>query len=77
MKGGRGDSFGESDCFPGIGQLFPVRKAITSATFNPKLHMIRFVDLPFVFTSGEGRRTEAVKPELIRFGEIAVFSEIQ
>ena len=54
MRGGGGDSFGESDCFVGIGQLFFVPKAITCGAFNPKLHMIRFVGLPFGFTSGEG-----------------------
>jgi hypothetical protein len=39
--------------------------------------MIRFVDSPFDFTSGEGRRAGPVKPGMIRFGKIAVFSEIQ
>jgi hypothetical protein len=42
-----------------------------------KVRTIGFVDLPFVFTLGEGRRTAAVKPDMIRFGKIAVFSEIQ
>jgi hypothetical protein len=77
MRGGGGDSFGESDCFPGIGQLFFVRQAITRGTFNPKLHMIRFVSLPFGFTSGEGWRTDAAKPGRIRFARIGYFSRIQ
>jgi hypothetical protein len=77
MKGGGRDSFGESDCFVGIGQLFFVRKAITCGTFNPKLYTIRFVGLPFLFTSGEGRRTGAAKPGRIRFVRITCFSEIQ
>ena len=77
MRGGGGDSFGESDCFRGIGQLFCVPKAITCGTFNPKLHMIRFVSLPFGFTSGEGWRTDAAKPGRIRFVRTTCFSQIQ
>ncbi len=77
MRGGRGDSFGESDCFLGIGQLFFVGKAITCGTFNPKLHTIRFAGLPFVFTSGEGWRTDAAKLGRIRFVKITCFSQIQ
>ena len=42
-----------------------------------KVRTIRFVGLAFVFPSGEGRRTDVVKLEMIRFGKIAVFSEIQ
>ena len=42
-----------------------------------KVRTIRFVDLPFDFTSGGGRRTDPAKPGMIRFGKIAVFSEIQ
>jgi hypothetical protein len=42
-----------------------------------EVRMIRFVGLPFDFTSGEGRRTDPAKPGMIRFGKIAVFSEIQ
>ena len=42
-----------------------------------KAHMIRFVGLPFVLTSGGSRRTDAVKQEMIRFVEMTVFSEVQ
>jgi hypothetical protein len=77
MRGGRGDSFGESDCFRGTGRIFFVRQAITRGTFNPKLHTIRFVGLPFGFTSGEGWRTDAAKLGRIRFARIGYFSRIQ
>jgi hypothetical protein len=33
--------------------------------------------LPFVFTSGEGLRTDTAKPEMIRFVKMAIFSEVQ
>ena len=42
-----------------------------------KVRKIRFVSLPFVFVSGGGLRTDAVKPEMIRFVKITVFSEVQ
>jgi hypothetical protein len=41
------------------------------------VHVIRFVGLPSVSRSGEGRRTDAVKLEMIRFVEISGFSEVQ
>jgi hypothetical protein len=42
-----------------------------------EVRTIRFVGLPFVFASGGGRRTDAVKPEMIRFVKVTVFSEVQ
>ena len=42
-----------------------------------KVRTIRFVGLPFVFASGGGRRTDVVKPEMIRFVKVTVFSEVQ
>jgi len=39
--------------------------------------MIRFVGLPFAFTSHGSRRTDAAKLGMIRFVEIALFSGIQ
>ena len=44
-----------------IEQLFFVRKEIGSGTFKPNVRTVRFVGLPFVFASGEGRRTDAAK----------------
>jgi len=64
-------------CFLLFGSSFFVRKAIISGTFSPKVRVIRFVGLPSVFTSGGGRRTGAVKPEMIRFVQMTVFSEVQ
>ena len=64
-------------CFLEFGSFFFVRKAIVSGTFNPKLHMIRFVNLPFGFTSGEGWRSDAAKLGRIRFARITCFSQIQ
>jgi len=48
-------------CFPRVRRLFLVRKAITSGTLKPESTTIRFVGLPFVFTSREGWRTDAAK----------------
>jgi hypothetical protein len=39
--------------------------------------VIRFVGLRSAFTSDDGRRTDAVKLEMIRFVEISVFSGVQ
>jgi hypothetical protein len=64
-------------CFLEFGSFFFVRKAIISGTFSPKAHAIRFVGLPSILTSGEGRRTNAVKPEMIRFVKMTVFSGVQ
>ena len=64
-------------CFLELSSSFFVREAITSGTFNPKAHMIRFVGSPVVFTSGGGGRIGAVKLEMIRFVKIAIFSEVQ
>ena len=63
--------------FLGIEQLFFVRKEISPGTFKPNVHTIRFVGLSFVFASGEGWRSDAVKPGMIRFVKMAVFSEVQ
>jgi hypothetical protein len=69
--------FGKRVVFLGIEQLFFVRKEISSGTFKPNVHTIRFVGLSFVFTNRGGRRTDAVKPEMIRFVKMTVFSEVQ
>jgi hypothetical protein len=37
--------------FPGIEQLVFVRKEISSGTFKPNVHTVRFVGLSFAFTS--------------------------
>jgi hypothetical protein len=63
--------------FSGVGRPFFVRKALTSGTLKPEVRRIRFVGLPFAFTSGGGRRTDTVKPETIRSVKITVFSGIQ
>jgi hypothetical protein len=41
------------------------------------VHTIRFVGLPFVFTSGGRLQTDAGKPGMIRFVKMAAFSEVQ
>jgi hypothetical protein len=65
--------FAETATCPESGSSFFVRRVITSGTFS-EIHAIRFVGLPAVSTSGGGRRTDAVKLEMIRFVEITVFS---
>ena len=69
--------FGKRVVFLGIEQLFFVRKEISSGTFKPNVHTIRFVGLSLVFASGEGRRTDAGKLGRIRFVRITCFSQIQ
>jgi hypothetical protein len=61
MREGGMICFGERVVFLGIEQLVSVRRETGSGTFDPKLHTVRFVGLPFVFTSGEGWRTDAAK----------------
>ena len=57
--------------------LFTYEWRLPPADPVARVRTLRFVGLPFDFTSGGGRRTDAVKPDIIRFGEIAVFSEVQ
>ena len=54
--------FGKTAIFSGVEQLFFVRKAIGSGTLTLKVHTIRFVGLPFVFTSHGGWWTDVGKP---------------
>jgi len=77
QQGRRGDSFCKNDLFSGVRQVFFVGRAITSGTSNPKVRMVRFVGLPFVFTSDGGRRTDVGKLGMIRFGKMTGFSEVQ
>ena len=69
--------FGKRVVFLEIEQLLFVRKEMSSGTFRPNVHRIRFVGLPSVFTSGGGRQSDAVKPGMIRFVKRVVFSEVQ
>ena len=64
-------------CFLDFGSSLFVREATISGTFNRKLHMIRFVGLPFAFTSGERWRGDAAKLGRIRFAKITCFPQIQ
>ena len=64
-------------CFLESGSSLFVRKAITCGTFDPNVCMVRFVGLPFILTSGEGRATDAGKLGWIRFVKLTCFFQIQ
>ena len=77
-RGGSGlIRLGKRVVFLGIEQLSFVREETGSGTFNPKLHTVRFVGLPSVFTSGGSRAADAAKLGRIRFVRITCFSQIQ
>ena len=52
-------------------------RRLSSADSVVKVRKIRFGGLPLILTSGEGSRTGAGKPRVIRFVEISAFSGIQ
>ena len=62
-------------CFLDFGSSLFVREATISGTFNRKLHMIRFVGLPFAFTSGE-RGKSVGEAGVIRFVRMTCFLEL-
>jgi hypothetical protein len=69
--------FVRTTCFLEFGSSFFVRKAITCGTFDPNVHTIRSIGLPFVSTSRGGRQADAAKLGRIRFVRITCFSQIQ